>query len=69
MEKETVRRPRGRRKAYYTRKMRRAIHLLLFKRHSKPGAKGWELRRILGPDYMKVIRVLDDYLENHVVWA
>ena len=64
VEKETVRRPRGRRKAYYTMKMRRAIHLLLFKRHSKPGAKGWELRRILGPDYMKVIRVLDDYLEN-----
>lgn len=63
-KQEAPRRLRGRRRAYYTMKMRRAIHLLLFKRHSKPGAKGWELRRSLGPDYMKVLKVLDDYLEK-----
>ncbi len=64
MEKKQERRPWGRRKAYYSMRMRRAIHLLLFRRHSRPGAKGWELRKALGPDYMKIIRILDDYLEK-----
>ncbi|HIE14135.1 TPA: hypothetical protein EYP70_02570 [Candidatus Bathyarchaeota archaeon] len=64
MEKKQERRPWGRRKAYYSMRMRRAIHLLLFRRHAKPGAKGWELRKALGPDYMKIIKVLDNYLEK-----
>ncbi|MFQ6095334.1 MAG: hypothetical protein ACE5NN_04245 [Candidatus Bathyarchaeia archaeon] len=60
-----ARRPRSlRRKAYYARKMKRAVHLLFYRRHSKPGAKGWELRRQLGSDYLKVITLLDDYLEK-----
>ncbi len=42
---------------------KRATHLLFFKRHSKPGAKGWELRRSLGRDYPKVIEFLDDTLK------
>ncbi|RJS84985.1 hypothetical protein CW702_01725 [Candidatus Bathyarchaeota archaeon] len=44
--------------------MRRAIHLLLFRRHARPGAKGWELRKNLGPEYLKILKVLDDYLEK-----
>jgi hypothetical protein len=53
-----------RRKTYYAMKMKRAVHLLFYKRHSKPGAKGWELRRELGSDYIRVTNLLDDYLEK-----
>jgi hypothetical protein len=42
---------------------RRAAHLLFFKRHSKPGAKGWELRRRVGRDYPKVLEFLDETLK------
>ena len=43
--------------------MKRAAHLLFFKRHSKPGAKGWELKRSVGRDYAKVVEVLDESLK------
>lgn len=52
------------RKAYYARKVKRAAHLLFYKRHRKPGMKGWELRKKLGSDYPKVLDVLDDYLRS-----
>lgn len=52
------------RKAYYAAKIRRVAHLLFYKRHSVPGAKGWELRRKVGSDYPKVINLLNDYLEK-----
>jgi hypothetical protein len=52
------------RKAYYTRKIKRAAHLLFYRRHRKPGVKGWELRRGLGSDYPKVIKILDSHLEK-----
>ncbi len=52
------------RKALYLRKIKRAVHLLFYKRHMKPGVKGWELRRSLGSDYPKVIRLLDSHLEK-----
>jgi hypothetical protein len=55
---------RLKRKALYSRKIKRATHLLFYKRHRKPGVKGWELRRSLGSDYPKVIRLLDSYLEK-----
>jgi hypothetical protein len=54
----------SRRKAYYSRKIKRAVHLLFYKRHRKPGAAGWELRKKLGADYPKVLDVLDKYLEK-----
>lgn len=53
-----------RKKAYYTRKLKRAAHLLFYRRHKKPGVKGWELRRGLGADYPKVLKILDSYLEK-----
>jgi len=53
----------SRRKAYYARKIKRAAHLLFYRRHRKPGAKGWELRKALGSDYPKVLRILDKYLK------
>ncbi|RLG93354.1 hypothetical protein DRO34_00515 [Candidatus Bathyarchaeota archaeon] len=55
---------RGKRKAYYASKLKRATHLLFYRRHKKPGVKGWELRKNLGKDYPKVLKILDDYLER-----
>jgi hypothetical protein len=55
---------RLKRKALYSRKIKRATHLLFYRRHRKPGVKGWELKRSLGSDYPKVIRLLDSYLER-----
>ena len=52
------------RKAYYTRKVKQATHLLFYKHHRKPGVKGWELKKKLGSDYPKVLDILDGYLKN-----
>lgn len=53
-----------RRKAYYTRKIKRATHLLFYQRHRKPGARGWELRKKLGADYPRVLEILNKHLEK-----
>jgi len=53
----------SKRKAYYTKKIKRAVHLLFYRRHRKPGVKGWELRKALGSDYPKVLKILDQYLK------
>ncbi len=50
--------------AAYVRKVKRAAQLLLFQRHRKPGIKGWELRKNLGRDYMKVLELLNLELER-----
>jgi len=52
------------RKAYYARKIKRATQLLFYKRHRKPGVKGWELKNKLGSDYPKILKVLDNHLEK-----
>jgi len=51
-------------KALYASKIKRAAHLLFFRRHRKPGVKGWELRKRLGADYPKVLGILDSFLEK-----
>ena len=38
--------------------------MLFYRRHQKPGVKGWELHRALGADYPKVLDILDDYLKS-----
>jgi len=53
----------SKRKAYYASKIKRAVHMLFYRRHRKPGVKGWELRKALGSDYPKVLKILDDYLK------
>jgi hypothetical protein len=53
----------SKRKAHYASKLKRATHMLFYKRHKKPGVKGWELRKTIGADYMKVLKILDDYLK------
>jgi hypothetical protein len=55
--------PLSKRKAIYASKLKRATHLLFYKRHLKPGVKGWELRKALGSDYPKVLKILDDNLK------
>lgn len=61
MEKQQTRMTR---KGLYQRKLKRATHLLFYKRHRRPGVKGWELRKRLGSDYPKVLGLLDAYLEK-----
>ena len=51
-------------KGIYASKMKRATHMLFYRRHQKPGVKGWELQRALGADYPKVLEILDDYLKS-----
>ncbi len=53
----------SRRKAYSANKIKRAVHLLFYRKHRKPGVKGWELRKALGSDYPKVLKVLDKHLK------
>lgn len=53
----------SKKKAYYASKIKRAVHMLFYRRHRKPGVKGWELRKALGSDYPKVLKIVDDYLK------
>ena len=54
----------SKRKGVYASKMKRATHTLFYRRHQKPGVKGWELHKALGADYPKVLDILDDYLKS-----
>ncbi len=58
-----ARKPRGlRKKVYYASKIKKLAYLLFYRRHSMPGARGWELRKKVGSDYPKIISLLDEYL-------
>ncbi|MEM2429654.1 MAG: hypothetical protein QW372_00835 [Nitrososphaerales archaeon] len=46
------------------RKLKRAYQMLLFQRYKAPGVKGWELKRVLGKDYVKMIPILREDLEK-----
>ncbi|MEM2534015.1 MAG: hypothetical protein QXK12_08355 [Candidatus Nezhaarchaeales archaeon] len=50
--------------ASYRGKVRKAAQILLFQRHRKPGVKGWELKRLLGRNYLKIIQLLDGELDK-----
>lgn len=52
------------RKGVYASKMKRATHMLFYRRHQKPGVKGWELHKALGVDYPKVLDILNGYLKS-----
>ncbi len=53
----------SKRKGAYAAKVKRATHMLFYRRHQKPGVKGWDLHKTLGADYPKVLDVLDDFLK------
>ena len=44
--------------------MKRAAKILLYRRHRQPGVKGWELRRSLGKDYVKIVDLLSQQLSS-----
>ena len=50
--------------ASYAGKVKRASQLLLFQHHRRPGVRGWELKRILGRDFTKVIELLNTRLDD-----
>ncbi len=54
----------SKKKGVYAGKVKKATQMLFYKRHQKPGVKGWELHKALGSDYPKVLEVLDDYLKS-----
>ncbi|MEM3684440.1 MAG: hypothetical protein QXX17_02920 [Conexivisphaerales archaeon] len=45
-------------------KAKKGLVYLLMQRHSQPGAKGWELKRILGKNYMKLIPLIESKAEE-----
>ncbi len=53
----------SKKKGVYGSKVKKTTQMLFYKRHQKPGVKGWELRKALGSDYPKVLDLLDDYLK------
>jgi hypothetical protein len=55
---------RKKKRSVYASKVKRATHMLFYRRHQKPGVKGWELHKALGVDYPKVLGILDDYLKS-----
>ena len=50
--------------AYYNEKVKRAAHMLFFKRGRVPGARSWELKTGLGKGYAKVLEQLDETLKD-----
>jgi hypothetical protein len=55
---------RKKKRGVYASKVKRATHMLFYRRHQKPGVKGWELHKALGVDYPKVLGILNDYLKS-----
>jgi hypothetical protein len=49
---------------FYSDKLKRAIHLLLFRRGKMPGAKEWELKEKLGKNFEQVIEQLNQLLSE-----
>ena len=49
-------------KSFYSDKLKRAIHLLLFRRGKMPGAKEWELKEKVGKNYKQVLDQLNQIL-------
>lgn len=51
-------------KSFYADKLKRAAHLLLFRRGKMPGAKGWEFKERLGKNYEQVLEQLNQLLSE-----
>lgn len=50
--------------SYPSERLKRAAHMLFFKRGRIPGAKAWELKAGLGKSYQKVLDQLDEELKE-----
>ncbi len=51
-------------KSFYSDKLKRAVHLLLFRRGKMPGAREWELKEKLGKNYEQVLGQLNQLLSE-----
>jgi hypothetical protein len=51
-------------KSFYSDKLKRAVHLLLFRRGKMPGAKEWELKEKVGKNYEQVLDQLNTILSE-----
>jgi hypothetical protein len=51
-------------KSFYSDKLKRAIHLLVFRRGKLPGAKEWELKEKIGKNYEQVLAQLNELLSE-----
>ncbi len=49
---------------YYNERVKRAAHMLFFKRGKIPGARNWELRTGLGKGFQSVLSQLDESLKD-----
>jgi len=50
--------------ATISKKLKKAAQLLLYQHHRLPGAKGWEIKKLLGKDYIKIIKLLERRLDD-----
>ncbi len=51
-------------KSYYSDKLKRAVHLLLFRRGKIPGAREWEFKEKVGRNYEQVLSQLNELLSD-----
>lgn len=51
-------------KSFYADKLKRAIHLLMFRRGKMPGAREWELKEKVGKNYEQVLAQLNELLSE-----
>jgi hypothetical protein len=51
-------------KSFYADKLKRAVHLLFFRRGKMPGAKEWELKEKVGKNYSQVLDQLNTLLSE-----
>src|SRR3989442_14823752 len=56
--------PIGSEPSYHSERLKRAAHMLFFKRGRVPGAKAWELKAGIGKSYEKVLAQLDEELKE-----
>jgi len=51
-------------KSFYSDKLKRAVHLLLFRRGKLPGAREWEFKEKIGKNYEQVLAQLNELLSE-----
>jgi hypothetical protein len=51
-------------KSFYSDKLKRAVHLLLFRRGKMPGAREWEFKEKVGKNYEQVLAQLNQLLSE-----
>ncbi len=46
------------------RKVAKGFQMIAFQRHRYPGVKGWELKKVLGKDYTKIVDIMNTELDR-----